>query len=697
MTESEASKRAGELRKIISEASVRYYVDNAPTMSDYDYDHLLYELEEIEREFPELQTPDSPTLRVGSDLEQQGTGTNAEAGIKKEFEQYPHRYPMLSLSNTYNIEEVEAFAARAEKGLEGERFTYSCELKFDGTAICLNYVKGRLFRALTRGDGVVGDDVTENVKRISNIPHILKGSGFPEDFEIRGEILMPYDAFDRLNKEREEDEEPPFANPRNAASGSLKLLDSNEVAHRGLYCMLYHIPGGSADFKTHEAALQAAAGWGLPVSKESRICHNISEIEKYIDYWDVERKSLPYATDGIVIKINELDFQRALGYTAKSPRWAVAYKFQAEKALTQLESISYQVGRTGAVTPVANLAPVLLSGTVVKRATLNNSDQMELLDIREGDWVYVEKGGEIIPKITSVELSKRKPGAPKPHFPEYCPDCNTRLVRAQDEARYFCPNTDGCPTQIQARMIHFLSRKAMNVIAGDVTVEQLYESGLARTPAELYDLKAFQLLSLEGWKEKMAKRFVDSLEESKKAPFHKVLFALGIRYVGEMTARELAEHFGNIDAIIAADEEKLSEVKDVGEVIAKSVTEFFKNPAHIEEVEKLKAAGLNFSLDEEDVKTSSALEGRTFVVTGTFSVSRDEIKALIGKNSGKCSSAVSSKTDYLLAGEKGGPDKLKKAQDLNVKVISEQDFYKMLPGAVVALKKEEVAEELSLF
>ena len=697
MTESEASKRAGELRKIISEASVRYYVDNAPTMSDYDYDHLLYELEEIEREFPELQTPDSPTLRVGSDLEQQGTGTNAEAGIKKEFEQYPHRYPMLSLSNTYNIEEVEAFAARAEKGLEGERFTYSCELKFDGTAICLNYVKGRLFRALTRGDGVIGDDVTENVKRISNIPHILKGSGFPEDFEIRGEILMPYDAFDRLNKEREENEEPPFANPRNAASGSLKLLDSNEVAHRGLYCMLYHIPGGSADFKTHEAALQAAAGWGLPVSKESRICHNISEIEKYIDYWDVERKSLPYATDGIVIKINELDFQRALGYTAKSPRWAVAYKFQAEKALTQLESISYQVGRTGAVTPVANLAPVLLSGTVVKRATLNNSDQMELLDIREGDWVYVEKGGEIIPKITSVELSKRKPGAPKPHFPEYCPDCNTRLVRAQDEARYFCPNTDGCPTQIQARMIHFLSRKAMNVIAGDVTVEQLYESGLARTPAELYDLKAFQLLSLEGWKEKMAKRFVDSLEESKKAPFHKVLFALGIRYVGEMTARELAEHFGNIDAIIAADEEKLSEVKDVGEVIAKSVTEFFKNPAHIEEVEKLKAAGLNFSLDEEDVKTSSALEGRTFVVTGTFSVSRDEIKALIGKNSGKCSSAVSSKTDYLLAGEKGGPDKLKKAQDLNVKVISEQDFYKMLPGAVVALKKEEVAEELSLF
>lgn len=697
MTKSEASKRARELRKILSEASIRYYVDNAPTISDYDYDHLLYELEGIEKEFPELQIPDSPTLKVGSDLEQQGTGTNAEAGIKKEFEQYPHRYPMLSLSNTYNIEEVEAFAARAEKGLEGERFTYSCELKFDGTAICLNYVKGRLFRALTRGDGVIGDDVTENVKRISNIPHILKGSGFPEDFEIRGEILMPYDAFDRLNKEREENEEPPFANPRNAASGSLKLLDSNEVAHRGLYCMLYHIPGGSADFKTHEAALQAAAGWGLPVSKESRICSNISEIEKYIDYWDVERKSLPYATDGIVIKINELDFQRALGYTAKSPRWAVAYKFQAEKALTQLESISYQVGRTGAVTPVANLAPVLLSGTVVKRATLNNSDQMELLDIREGDWVYVEKGGEIIPKITSVELSKRKPGAPKPHFPEYCPDCNTRLVRAQDEARYFCPNTDGCPTQIQARMIHFLSRKAMNVIAGDVTVEQLYESGLARTPAELYDLKAFQLLSLEGWKEKMAKRFVDSLEESKKAPFHKVLFALGIRYVGEMTARELAEHFGNIDAIIAADEEKLSEVKDVGEVIAKSVTEFFKNPAHIEEVEKLKAAGLNFSLDEEDVKTSSALEGRTFVVTGTFSVSRDEIKALIGKNSGKCSSAVSSKTDYLLAGEKGGPDKLKKAQDLNVKVISEQDFYKMLPGAVVALKKEDIAEELSLF
>lgn len=697
MTKTEASKRAGELRKIISEASVRYYVDNAPTISDYDYDHLLYELEAIEREFPELQTPDSPTLRVGSDLEQQGSGKNAESGIKKEFEQYPHRYPMLSLGNTYNIEEIEAFAGRAEKTLEGEKFTYSCELKFDGTAICLNYVKGRLFRALTRGDGVIGDDVTENVKRISNIPHSLKGSGFPDDFEIRGEILMPYEAFDRLNKEREENEEPPFANPRNAASGSLKLLDSNEVAHRGLYCMLYHIPGGSVDFKTHEAALQAAATWGLPVSKESRICSSISEVEEYINYWDVERKSLPYATDGIVIKINEIDFQRTLGYTAKSPRWAVAYKFQAERALTQLESISYQVGRTGAVTPVANLTPVLLSGTVVKRATLNNSDQMELLDIHEKDWVYVEKGGEIIPKITSVELSRRQKGASKPHFPEYCPDCNTRLVRAEDEARYFCPNIDGCPTQIQARMVHFLSRRAMNVIAGDATVEQLYESGLARTSAELYDLKVSQLLTLDGWKEKMAKRFVNSLEESKKEPFRKVLFALGIRYVGEMTAREIAEHFGNIDAIIAADEEKLLEVKDVGGVIAKSVVEFFKNPAHIKEIERLKAAGLNFSAQGEEKKTSSSLEGRTFVVTGTFSISRDEIKALIAKNSGKCTSSVSKKTDYLLAGANGGPDKLKKAGDLNVKVISEQDLYEMLPDTAQTSKKEEVVEELSLF
>lgn len=722
MTREQASIRIDELREILLRASREYYVDNAPTISDYDYDHLLYELEDLERQFPEFQSPDSPTVKVGSDLEQQGTGVNAESRIRKEFEQYPHRYPMLSLGNTYSIEEVEAFVQRAEKALEGKKFTYSCELKFDGTAICLNYVHGRLFRALTRGDGVIGDDVTENVKHISNIPQTLKGKDWPDDFEIRGEILMPYEAFDRLNREREADEEAPFANPRNAASGSLKLLDPAEVGHRGLWCTLYHIPSQTltgagnisqeseavvpdgAFFETHEKALAAAKSWGLPVSDLSRICHNITEIEDYISYWDTQRKTLPYATDGIVIKINEMDFQRTLGYTAKSPRWAVAYKFKAEQALTKLESISYQVGRTGAVTPVANLSPVLLSGTIVKRATLNNADQMAILDIHEGDWVYVEKGGEIIPKITSVEPTKRLKGALRPVFPTHCPDCGCALVKEEGEAKWFCPNVGGCPKQIQGRLVHFLSRKAMNVIAGEATIAQLFELGLVRTPADLYDLKPIQLLSLEGWQERSAKRFVDSLQDSKKVPFAKVLYALGIRFVGETTARTIAQHFGNIEAIMKADEETLLGVPDVGEVIAKSVADFFKEPAHREEIERLKAHGLQFEAAAEGEKSSAAFEGKTFVVTGTFTISRDELKAMIVKHSGKCAGSVSGKTDFLLAGEKGGPDKLKKAAELNIRIISEQDFYNMLPSTgplntpgATNVRKEEIVEELSLF
>lgn len=682
MTKEQAHSRIDELRAQLEEHSHRYYVDNAPSISDFEFDHLMYELADLEKQFPEFLTPDSPTQKVGSDLQQEGQG----AGTK--FQQRPHRYPMLSLSNTYSIAEIEDFVRRAEKDLEGAEFTYSCELKFDGTAICLNYVDGKLKTALTRGDGVNGDDVTRNVRQIGNIPQTLKGD-YPADLEIRGEIVMPYDAFDRLNAEREVNEELPFANPRNAASGSLKLLDPAEVAHRGLWCTLYHIPSESVTFDTHNAALDGAASWGLPVSSDRRICHNIKEIEDYISYWDVQRRFLPYATDGIVIKINELQYQRELGFTAKSPRWAVAYKFKAEQALTQVLSIDYQVGRTGAVTPVANLSPVQLSGTVVKRATLNNEDQMRLLDIRIGDWVYVEKGGEIIPKITGVELSKREPGTLEPVFPSVCPDCGTPLVRVEGEAKSFCPNQDGCPKQIQGRLVHFLSRKAMNVIAGDANVEQLYEAGFVKTPADLYDLKLWQLLQLEGWKERSGKRLLDSLAGSKEVGFERVLFALGIRHVGEQTAKDIARHFGSIDQIMEASQEQLMEVANVGEVIANSVYNFFKDERHIIEIQRLKTHGLKFSLQETAAASSDVLEGKTIVVSGTFSISRDEMKALIEANGGKSSSSLSGKTAYLLAGNKPGPDKMKKAADLGIKVITEEEFFAMLPSSAEVEKEDD--------
>lgn len=679
MDHKQAEARVEELRKTLWENSRRYYVDNAPTMSDFDYDHLMRELEDLEREFPDLLTADSPTQKVGSDLESEGSEGNAEPEVRKEFAQFPHKYPMLSLGNTYNIGEIEDFVRRAEKDLGGVRFTYSCELKFDGTAICLTYRHGRLFRALTRGDGVVGDDVTANALRISNIPERLKGTGWPEEFEIRGEVLMPYESFDRLNKEREENEDPPFANPRNAASGSLKLLDPSEVARRGLMCTLYHIPSQSVSFATHGEALDAAAGWGLPVSDKRRIVHGIDEIEEYIHYWDTERKFLPYATDGIVIKINELAYQSSLGYTAKSPRWAVAFKFRAEEAHTKLLSISYQVGRTGAVTPVANLAPVQLAGTVVKRATLNNQDFISQMDIRVGDTVTVVKGGEIIPKIIDVDLSLRPRDAARPDFPEVCPDCGTALVKEEGEAKWFCPNVDGCPTQIKGKLEHFLSRKAMNVLAGDATIEQMYNLGLVRTPADFYSLTKGQLLMLDGWKERSAQRFLKSLEDSKKVTFDHVLFALGIRYVGETTAKGIARHFGDIDAVAAASKEKLLEVQDVGEVIADSVYEYFRDFRHLSDIERLKAAGIRFSM-EAKAAASDALAGKTIVITGNFSVPRDEIKRLIEANGGKNSSSISGKTSFLLAGTKPGPEKMKKVEELGVKVISEAEFRNMLPS-----------------
>lgn len=685
MEKSAAKQRIDFLRETLKENNRRYYVDNAPVISDFEFDTLMHELEALEAGWPEFRTVDSPTVHVGSDIDKP-VGRNAEALTGKGFVQRAHRYPMLSLGNTYSISEIEEFVARADKLLAGSEFSYSCEQKFDGTSISLTYRKGRLVQALTRGDGVQGDDVTENVKRISNIPETLHGD-FPDEFEIRGEILMPYEAFDALNKERELQEEAPFANPRNAASGSLKLIDPEEVAHRGLWCTLYHIPADSMASWTgrahipssHSEALDAAAAWGLPVSDKRKICRSIDEIEAYIDYWDKERKFLPYATDGIVIKINELASQRSLGYTAKSPRWAVAYKFKAEQACTGLLSIDYQVGRTGAVTPVANLCPVQLSGTVVRRATLNNADQMELLDIRVGDYVFVEKGGEIIPKITSVDLSRRKPGSSKPVFPSTCPDCGTALVRQEDEAKWFCPNQDGCPTQIKGRLLHFMSRRAMNILAGEATADQFYEAGLARSAADLYDISEYQLLSLEGWQDKSARRFLDSLKESVNVPFERVLFALGIRFVGETTAKGVARHFGDIDAIAQASMEQLLEVEDVGGTIARSIYDFMHSEDHIEEIWRLRSHGLQFAATKSEARLSSALAGKTVVISGNFTISRDAMKDLVAAHGGKTGSSVSGKTSFLLAGEKPGPEKLRKCGQLGIPVLSEEAFRALLP------------------
>ncbi|MGM9745222.1 MAG: NAD-dependent DNA ligase LigA [Candidatus Cryptobacteroides sp.] len=677
--------RIEELSRLLREANRRYYVDSAPDMSDYEYDMLMKELQGLEEEYPQFRKEDSPTRRVGSDLAVQKGG---------KFRQYPHKFPMLSLGNTYNIKEIQEFADRAGKTIASP-FTYSCELKFDGVAICLEYRDGVLYRALTRGDGSVGDDVTENVLRISNIPKRLSGSGWPAEFEIRGEIYMPYRAFDALNEEKLRDEEQPFANPRNAASGSLKLTNPDEVAARGLECTLYHLLGRDLHFRTHDEALRSAMKWGLPVSDKRRICRNILEIEEYIDFWNVERRKLPFATDGIVIKINELDIQKELGYTAKAPRWAVAYKFKAEQALSRVLSIDYQVGRTGAVTPVANLEPALLSGTVVKRASLHNADQMELLDIRVGDYVYVEKGGEIIPKITAVELSKRAPKLLKPEFPQTCPDCGTPLVRDEGEARWYCPNIDGCPTQIKASLTHFLSRKAMNVLAGDSTVEQLFNLGYVRNVADFYTLTADQLMTLEGWREKSAKRFLDSLEQSKSAPFEQLLFALGIRHVGESTAKGIARHFGSLYAVASAGREELLEVEDVGEIIADSVYEWFRDGFHLEICRRLKDAGLQTEIVKKDSRQSDSLRGKSIVISGTFSISRDEMKALIEANGGKNSGSISSKTAFLLAGEKPGPEKLRKAESLGVRVIDEAGFRAMLDSGVgpeMQLEPETKAE-----
>lgn len=718
----QAKIRVEELTRILNEANRKYYIENAPTISDFEFDQLMKELESLEVQFPELKDQNSPTQVVGSDR------------VQKEFEQYPHKYPMLSLSNTYNINEVEDFILRAQRGLGLDKLSnevstlemsYSCEMKFDGTAISLIYRNGKLFRALTRGDGTVGDDVTQNVKQIKNIPHTLsnkisdkiskeptenlhnsKTKPWPEEFEIRGEIYMPYSAFDRLNEERVNEEETPFANPRNAAAGSLKLLDSNEVARRGLECTLYHLLGENLQFKTHSEALDAAKSWGLPVSDTSKICCSVQEVEEYINHWDTQRKYLPYATDGIVIKINELDLQEELGFTAKFPRWAVAYKFKAEQAVTRLISVDYQVGRTGAITPVANLEPVQLSGTVVKRASLHNQDQMQQLDIHLDDYVYVEKGGEIIPKITGVDLEQRKEGAEIPYFPINCPDCGTKLIKDENEAKHFCPNSTGCPMQIKGKLLHFVSRKAMNILAGEATIEQLYNLELVVNLADFYKLTKEQLLQLEGWKDRSAERFLESLEQSKQnSCFDKVLFALGIRYVGETTAKSLVNHYKNIDALIAATKEELLQVPDVGEVIADSVRQYFENPANLETIQRLKDAGLQFEIATPQGAPSNILEGKTIVISGTFSVSRDTIKEMIVQNGGKNTGSISKSTDYFLAGENCGPKKLQQVEEFGIQKITEEEFYQMISSKKLSEntldnqleKVEKIGDQLSLF
>ena len=660
-------QKISELREKLNFHNHKYYVENAPTISDYEFDQMLRELIELETLYPHLRDENSPSMRVGSDL------TNS-------FESVEHRFPMLSLSNTYSAEELKEWLDKTT--LEVGDAEFVCELKFDGTAISLTYENGRLLRAVTRGDGSRGDDVTENVRTIRSVPLVLQGDDYPQYFEIRGEIFMPYSSFDRLNKEREEQGEALFANPRNAAAGTLKQQQSQVVARRGLDCTLYQVAGDKLPFASHSESLEAARRWGFKVSEHTALCRSAEEVLEFINHWDTERHSLPFPTDGIVIKVNRFADRRILGSTAKAPKWAVAYKFKAEQALTRLEKVSYQVGRTGAITPVANLEPVLLAGTTVKRATLHNADQIAALDIREGDMVYVEKGGEIIPKITGVELSERKADSEPLQYITHCPECGAELVRYEGEAKHYCPNQSHCRPQKAGRIIHFIRRKAMNIESlGEETVELLIEHSLIDNIADLYDLRAEQLASLPRLGEKSARNIIQSIDSSRSVPFHRVIFALGIRFVGETTAKYLASHFGSMDAVMQATQEELLEAEEVGDKIALSIMDYFADEQNRAIIERLRSAGLQFEA-EQKVLASQALEGMSIVISGSFELhSRDELKAMIEANGGKNLAAVSANTTYLLAGAKIGPAKLQKAQKLGIKIISEQEFLAMIEGA----------------
>ncbi|MDD3357760.1 MAG: NAD-dependent DNA ligase LigA [Parabacteroides sp.] len=662
----EIASKIAALREALDKYNHAYYVLSAPEIPDKVFDEMMKELEELENTYPQHADPHSPTQRVGSDL-------------SKEFEQVAHTYPMLSLGNTYSEGEVRDFYERTSRTLN-EPFEIVCELKYDGTSISLTYEQGRLVRAVTRGDGSKGDDVTANVKTIRSVPLKLMGDNYPEYFEIRGEILLPWAEFDRINKERESQEEPLFANPRNAASGTLKQQNPTIVAARKLDAYFYYLIGDNLPAEGHYENLQLARSWGFKVPDVIRKCSTLDEVFTYINHWDKERKNLPVATDGIVLKVNSLRQQKNLGFTAKSPRWAIAYKFQAERALTRLNSVSFQVGRTGAITPVANLEPVQLSGTVVKRASLHNADIIAGLDLHIGDQVYVEKGGEIIPKIVGVDMGSRFMVGDKVQFCKICPECGTPLVRPEGEAAHYCPNEMGCPPQIKGKIEHFVTRKAMDINAGPETVDALFEAGLIRNVADLYDLKYADLLRLERWADTSAKKFLTSLEESKQVPFERVLYGLGIRYVGETVAKRLAGTFHTMETLESAPLDLLVTVDEIGGRIAQSVTEFFANEESRKLVNRLKEAGLQMSISEEVMANrSDKLNGLTIVISGTFVLhSRDEYKVMIEKNGGKNSGSVSGKTDYILAGDNMGPAKLEKAAKLGVKIINETDFLKLI-------------------
>ena len=656
-------ERIDQLREELHLHNYQYYVLNAPVISDQEFDRLMRELQDLEAKHPEHYDANSPSVRVGSDL-------------NKDFQQVEHRYPMLSLGNTYSEAEVTEFFDRVSKSLN-EEYEICCEMKFDGTSISLTYEDGKLVRAVTRGDGVRGDDVTDNVKTIRSIPLVLNGSGYPASFEIRGEILMPWTVFEELNRERELREEPLFANPRNAASGTLKSQNSAVVASRKLDAYLYYLLGEELPCDGHFENLQEAAKWGFKVSDIMRKVKTLPEVFEFIRYWDVERKNLPVATDGIVLKVNSLRQQRHLGYTAKSPRWAIAYKFQAERALTRLEKVTYQVGRTGAVTPVANLAPVQLSGTVVKRASLHNADIIASLDLHVGDQVYVEKGGEIIPKITGVEVALRPAGSPKVAFITTCPECGSPLVRYEDEAAYYCTNDAACPPQIKGRIEHFISRRAMNIEGlGPETVDLFFQEGLIRDAADLYALRAADICRLERMGEKSAENILQGIERSKQVPYERVLFALGIRFVGETVAKKVARAFRSIDALRGATLDDLLHVDEIGEKIAASILRYFANPKNQDFIERLREAGLQLeAAAEEEEGRTDRLAGQSIVISGVFAQhSRDEYKEMIERNGGKNVGSISKKTSFILAGENMGPAKLEKAQKLGIPIWTEEQF-----------------------
>ncbi len=661
--------RIDRLREELHRHNYNYYVLNAPEISDQEFDRLMYELQELEAKHPEYRDANSPTMRVGSD-------------INKNFRQVVHRYPMLSLANTYSEIDVKEFYDRVKKGLEGEEFELCAELKFDGTSISLVYTDGKLTQAVTRGDGVRGDDVTDNVKTIRCIPLVLPpDKGYPREFEMRGEVLMSWTVFEELNKERELREEPLFANPRNAASGTLKLQNSAEVAQRRLDAYLYYMLGKQLPHDGHYENLMEAKAWGFKISDKIKKCRSLSEVFDYIAYWNTERKNLPVATDGIVLKVNSTRQQQFLGYTAKSPRWAIAYKFQAERERTRLNSVTYQVGRTGAVTPVANLAPVQLAGTVVKRATLHNADVIEGLDLHLGDMVYVEKGGEIIPKIVGVDMNSRAKAGEKVRFVTYCPECGAELIRYEGEAAWYCPNDTACPPQIKGKIEHFISRRAMNIEGiGSETVDQFFQEGLIRDIADLYDLKVSDIVSLERMGEKSADNIIKGIEASKTVPWARVLFAIGIRFVGETTAKVLAKSFPSVDELKVVTLDDLIRIDEIGEKIARSIILYFKDEWNIGIIERLRAAGVRLKSDEEDALGASAkLVGKSVVISGVFALhSRDEYKELIERNGGKNVGSISSKTSFVLAGEQMGPSKLEKARRWNIPVIDENTFLRMI-------------------